>query len=77
MPALIKATSASHGHRLPPAHHTVGALCLLMMWLLRLPFCVARKSQWGHLKGFSPVCARMWRRRKAGATKFLPQYPHT
>lgn len=50
-----------------------GELCLLMMWLLRLPFCVARKSQWGHWKGFSPVWARMWRRRKAGATKFLPQ----
>lgn len=44
--------------------------------IFRLPFWAALWSQYGHLKGFSPVCVRMWRERMLLKRKRLPHNGH-
>lgn len=36
--------------------------CFLKRWRSQLDLVVKSKVQWGHLKGFWPVCVRTWRR---------------
>lgn len=40
--------------------------------IFRFPFCAALWSQYGHLKGFSPVWVRMWRERMLLKRKRFP-----
>lgn len=48
--------------------------CFLNRWRSQFDFVVKRRGQWGHLKGFCPVCVSTWRRSDEDQGNFLWQY---